>query len=234
MVKDVTREKLLRLKKQYGTKVAIEVASKSLRLKSNDGAFKKQYNGEICEVVLEMILLDFIQKQHPDWFYIKGMILPDIKSNNREFLTEIDFVLFTPQCIYCIECKSYAGNKRVEDSGTIVLEDGTRRDVYRQNSLHLNVLNNMLGKFSKNPKYKMLLFNFSRGNIQDIRDENAKLNFPVVDEKSVVSWLDDKGRAVWNMRGLSIAKTKLERYSDVNRERHLKYVQGLYNSAEDI
>ena len=148
MVKDTTREKLLALRDEYGTETAIEVARKSLKVKASGGDFKKQFNGEVCEVVLEMILQAMISQKHPDWFYIKGLILPDAESNNHEFLTEIDFVLFTKECVYCIECKSYAGDKTITGKGTINLANGDSRDVYKQNSMHLEVLDKMIKAFS--------------------------------------------------------------------------------------
>ena len=94
MVKDSTRAHLLYLRNKYGTAVAIDVAKKSLAVSASDGEFKKQFNGEICETVLEIIIQDLVKK-NPEWFYLKSLVIPDAAGNNPEFLTEIDFVLFT-------------------------------------------------------------------------------------------------------------------------------------------
>lgn len=226
MVKDATREKLLELRETYGTATAIEVAKKSLKINSSDVSFKQQFNGEVCETVLEMILQKIIKEEHPDWFYSKSMILPNPDSNN-EFLTELDFVLFTPNCVYCIECKSYAGKKIITDKGTVELNKYSR-DVYKQNIMHLEMLSKLIGNFSESPVYRMVLFNFSRGDIVDKRDEKWKGIFPVVDENTFPFVFKQEGKAVWDMQGLRAARVKLERFSEQNRERHLAYVQSLH------
>ena len=234
MVKDSTRDHLLALEEQYGIAVAIEVARKSLRVGTSDGEFKKQFNGEVCEVVLEMLLQKLIREEHPDWFYIKGLILPDADNTQSEFLTEIDFVVFTPQCIYCIECKSYSGTKRISGNGTINLESGRSYDVFKQNSMHLQVLNKMIQNFciSKPPAYKMILFNFSYGKCYDMREVDAKRAFPVVDDKSFSKVLSKRTRVCWDMQGLRMAKDSLETFSKRTRAKHLKYVQGLHKECD--
>ena len=70
MVKDSTRAHLLDLRNKYGTAVAIDVAKKSLAVSASDGEFKKQFNGEICETVLEIIIQDLVKK-NPEWFYLR-------------------------------------------------------------------------------------------------------------------------------------------------------------------
>lgn len=229
MVKDSTRSQLLLLRDQYGTDVAIKVARSALRVRSDDGEFKKQFNGEVCEVVLEMFLQEMIKGGHPDWFYVKGMILPDAESYNREFLTEIDFVVFTRACVYCIECKSYAGDKSITGNGTINLKSSSR-DVYKQNSMHLEVLDKMISRFSiaEKPVYQMLMFNFSHGECRDLREERAKCIFPVVDERSFASAITVSDEDNWDLVGLLRAKPKFEKFSKVTRAKHLEYVKQLH------
>lgn len=232
MVKDSTRVRLLGLRKKYGTKTAIAAAKEALRIYKGDKSFKQQFNGEICEVVLEMLLLD-VCATRDDMFYVKGLVLPDAETLS-EFLTEIDFMIATPRCVYCVECKSYAGDKRIVENGTIVVQNHDFcRDVFKQNKMHLEVLNKMIGAFSKSPRYQMLLFNFSTGSIIDERDERAKRIFPVVDETSIFERMNEDGLSdVWDYEGLLCAKEKLEKFSNKNRARHLKYVQGLHSEEE--
>lgn len=227
MVKDSTRAHLLDLRNKYGTAVAIDVAKKSLAISASDGEFKKQFNGEICETVLEIIIQDLVKK-NPEWFYLKSLVIPDAAGNNPEFLTEIDFVLFTPSCVYCIECKSYAGNKQVVDAGTIVLQHG-QRDVYKQNKMHLEVLNKLINPFSlvEEPVYQMILFDFSRGKCTDKRTASAKQEFPLTNESNFASIIK-AGKQCWDMVGLQCAKEKLEKFSIKAHKKHLEYVQGLH------
>lgn len=226
MVKDSTRKHLLLLYQKYGEDIAIETARKSLSIAKGGKDFKPQFNGEICETVLEIILKEYCKK-HQDSFYLKSVVLPDTETLSN-FLTEIDFVFFTTECIYCIECKSYAGDKELCNEGTIVLRNGKSRDVYKQNSMHLDVLDKLIGPFSKEPVYKLVLFNFSTGNLIDKRTDEWKMNFPVVDEKNFRTVISKRRKKVWDVVGLRRASVKIEKFSDANRARHLEYVKKLH------
>lgn len=232
MVKDSTRERLLALRDKYGLDVAISVAKSSLTVATNDGEFKKQFNGEICETVLEMKIQE-IMKEHSDWFYIKSLVLPDADSTNSEFLTEIDFVLFTPCCVYCIECKSYAGDKELLGAGTIKLKSGYERDVYKQNKMHLEVLDKLISPFSllEEPVYQMILFDFSKGECIDKRELQAKKEFPLANETTFEKLLKSRKVKVWDMTGLRSAKMKLEKFSKQAHSKHLAYVKSLHKEG---
>lgn len=235
MVKDVTRKNLLLVRKRYGVDNAIAVAEKALKLPSSKKDFHQQFNGEVCEVVLEMLLDQAIKERHHDWYYSKSVIIPDTESMSEEFLTEIDFVVFTPQCVFCIECKSYAGKKTLIEDGTIIYGN-KRRDVYKQNLMHLELLRNLLNNFSKTPRYQMILFNFSHGEIMDKREKAAITKFPLTSYKNVITCMElitKNTNKVWDMVGLKHAKLKLDIYSDNNRERHLHYVQSLHHEEDD-
>lgn len=228
-VKDSTRKNLLALRDTYGVKVAIEVARKSLKVADSDGDFKRNLNGELCEAVLEILLQDFI-KTHKDWFYVKGMVLPDADNLNSEFLTEIDFVLFSKTCVFCIECKSYSGKTTLKDKGTFILNDGKTRDVYKQNILHLEVLDKMLDPFGKRGKeYQMVLFDFSSGDCSDTRNAKDKKEFLYTTEKNILSILSNASyKGNWDLEGLRLAKPKFENFSRKARAKHLAYVKSLH------
>lgn len=222
-VKDSARQHLLSIYEKYGSEIAIETARASLTIPKGVGTdFKPQFNGEICETVLEIVLKELC-KRNKQWFYLKSVILPDTETLS-DFLTEIDFVFFTESCIYCIECKSYAGNKTIINEGTVVLKDGKKRDVYKQNLLHLEVLSKLLNGFSKSPEYKIVFFNFSTGTVNDRRNQEWKKRFLLVDEKTFFTVLDE-GTAVWDLEGLRRAAPKIEKFSQKNRDRHLAYVK---------
>lgn len=229
MVKDNTREKLFKLEEKYGLQKTLKVAKASLSVASKDGDFKKQFNGEICESVLELIILD-LMKSKKDLFYSKGVVIPDVEKQG-EFLTEIDFVVYTAECVYCIECKSYAGEKRCIDSGTIVTGKMSR-DVYKQNYMHLEVLDKLIRRYAITPVYQMLLFNFSTGNLIDERSDVAKREFPVVNENNVVRAITRKGKAAWDLEGLRQADKLIRKFSAHNQKRHLEYVKSLHRQEE--
>lgn len=233
MVKDCVHQKLFEMQKKYGTAATISVAKKSLKIGKSDVEFKQQFNGELCETILELLLKDSIRDKHEDWFYSKSLVLPDAKTQS-DFLTEIDFVVYTPQCVFCIECKSYQGEKQMIEDGTVVYRAG-KRDVYKQNVMHLEVLDKMIGTFSKQPSYQMILFNFSTGNMNDRRAESAKREFPVVDEKSIIKLMElcTVGKSkVWDTEGLRKARVRLENFSSRNHNRHLEYVKSLHGKEE--
>lgn len=233
MVKDSTRSKLLALRDRYGLDVAVSVAKSSLTISTSDGEFKKQFNGEICETVLEMKIQEILKK-HADWFYVKSLVLPDADGNNPEFLTEIDFVLFTPYCVYCIECKSYAGDKELVDAGTIKMKNGHQRDVYKQNRMHLDVLDKLICPFSltEEPVYQMILFDFSKGRCVDKRGVRARKEFPLANEQTFAELLKVRKAKVWDITGLASAKVKLEKFSERAHDKHLAYVKKLHKEGD--
>lgn len=232
MIKDDTRKRLLAIEKKYDCETAIAVAKESLKVASKDKTFKQQFNGEVCETVLEMLLQKEAGERPGDFFYMKGVVLPDAETLS-DFLTEIDFVIVTSTCVYCIECKSYAGDKVVSGNGTVTIKKtGKSRDVFAQNEMHLEVLDKLLRPFGKKPVYQMLLFDFSVGSITDERSERAKRIFPVVNEKSIVEYLRKPKSGIWDYDGLCLAKKKIMTFSEKNRSRHLKYVQGLHGGDD--
>lgn len=227
-VKDSARKHLLDIYEKYGSKVAIETARASLTISKGGSEFKSQFNGEICETVLEIILKELCKK-NSSWIYLKSVVLPDTETLS-DFLTEIDFVLITGSCIYCIECKSYAGDKTIINEGTVVLKNGKKRDVYKQDLLHLEVLGKLLHGFSKTPKYKIVFFNFSTGEVNDLRDHIWKEKFPLVNDSTFTTILENS-KPVWDLVGLRRAAPKIEKFSKQNRDRHLAYVKSKHGGS---
>jgi Nuclease-related domain. len=112
--KDSTNEVLLDYYKENGFQKTVDVAKSmyNVNLKNAKKNFKTDMNGEVCETVLEIGILEFM-KRYPKacehWVLKKGLIIKDIEDPNNGFMTEIDLVLATPQMIYLFECKSYTG-----------------------------------------------------------------------------------------------------------------------------
>ena len=138
--KDSTNEVLLDYYKENGFQKTVAVAKSmyNVNLKNAKKNFKTDMNGEVCETVLEIGILEFM-KRYPKacehWVLKKGLIIKDIEDPNNGFMTEIDLVLATPQMIYLFECKSYTGNKVLTNECTITTP-ARSFDVYKQNYLH--------------------------------------------------------------------------------------------------
>lgn len=239
--KNATRKVLLDLYKNKGASVAISVARELLtsdvrgKMSSNKIAeFKTAMNGEMGEVVLEILIRDYCA-QHPrqtsDWFWSKSLILKD-PSSNTDFLTELDFTLFTPECIYLFECKSYSGDKQLVDNGKLIRSNGNSCDVYKQNLLHAKTLDKNLKHLAAKPIYRMVMFNFSEGEMKDCRTEQAKFSMPCVTDKDWQSVLIT-GTPVWNLKNVKPVISTIEKASKNLRDKHLKYVKSLERHEDE-
>lgn len=239
--KDSTNEVLLSYFKEHDLEATIKVATAMLKsdsFKSNK-TFHSHVHGEICETVLECIVLDYMRK-HPErtktWFYSKGLIIKDILNPNNGYFTEVDLILFTPQKIYVFECKSYGGDKKITDKCKIVKKKGGSFDVYDQHEKHARVLSEQLNPFRKRetfhlPGYQLALFNFSLGETLDVRTPQNKVLMPCVDTTNVTKLFEinkDK-EVIWNMAYVSRAIKIIERNGQENAKKHLDYVKNLHH-----
>lgn len=241
--KEATREFLLTKYKEFGAKKTISLAMEMLKSKSHRDnlQFVADLHGEICESVLEIVLLEFMSRYPEltkDWRLEKGMILKDKKNISKEFFTEIDLVLMTPACMFLFECKSYAGDKVLTGSGKLtrtVCIDGVQSkktcDVYRQSVLHKEVFYEWFKQFvvrGKEPLIQMCMFDFSLGELVDRRSRAAKIEMPCLGVGSVLQYVSQPGEIVWDVTYFDPIIKKLQNISDQLRSRHLSYVKGLH------
>lgn len=200
-------------------------------------AFNAHVHGEICETVLEMIIIDYM-KRNPErtagWFFSKGLIIKDIENPGNGYFTELDFTVFTPEKIFAFECKSYGGDKKIVNECTIRKKKGGSFDVYAQHEKHARVLARQLKPFRKSihldkPAYQLILFDFSTGVTEDIRNAKNKLIMPCLNEQNVTNIFKIfEGKPVlWNMEPLRKAITIIERNRDEYTAKHLEYVTQL-------
>lgn len=193
--------------------------------------------GEITESVLEVLLTDYISKRNlKDWFFVKGMIVKDIETMNKEFSTEIDMVLFSPQKIYLFECKGYAGAKELTGKGSLIRHGRNKVefDVFEQHKNHATVFMNMFNPFvlkgvSPSICYKLGIFDFSSGQLKDNREEKWKKIMPVIRSEDLFELLDKfaRSRRKWNMEYVRRAVKIIEAKKEHNTARHLEYVTNL-------
>ena len=233
-VKDSVHDKLLLCYQERGLSTALAVAESLLQKNKKTApiSFKTTMNGELCETVLEILVMDYCtrhKEQTKMWCWGKGLILKDPHKDlvSSEFMTELDFTLFTPNCIYLFECKCYAGNKELVGAGTIQRENSKSFDVYSQSMIHLETLNKWLGNVSNQPEYKLVLFDFSRGKLIDRRGEKAKNVFPCVNKDTWES-IFTKGPAVWDMQFIYSFVEALDKASSKLRTKHLEYVKSIH------
>lgn len=194
-----------------------------------DAKFAYELHGEICETVLEMLLDEYV-KARPECTIQKGLILWNKYKPDNGFLTEIDWTLFTPECIYLFECKSYSGKKVMTGAGLLSRENGKSYDVYKQSNIHKETLYAWFEDFvlpNKTPLIQMCMFNFSQGELEDKRTKTAKMEMPVLDEENLLEYLKKESSAekVWNVKILKIAGEKLAAKSKELQKTHLRYVQ---------
>lgn len=229
-IKTYTRQKLFEYYDKYGLKVTIDAGRQLLSKRIEVGKESRtSINGEIAETILELILTQYCKdnpKKTKDWCWGKSLILKD-PTKDSDFLTELDFTLFTPECVYIFECKSYVGDKVIREKGLIERAGHKDFDVFKQNFIHLETLNKWIEKLSESPIYQMVLFNFSKGNVCDIRTDKYKEYLPCVDESNVLSVLYNS-KPVWDMNSLNRVMTILKNSSDNLRPKHLEYVKRLH------
>lgn len=133
--KEDTHSLLIQKYEELGLQKMITIARAMLEntdyKKSTD--FIAHMHGEVCETVLECIVLDYMKTYNLErygWFYKKGLILRDVNHLDSNYFTELDLTVFTPQKIFAFECKSYGGDKKITDKCTIRKKKGGTFDVY--------------------------------------------------------------------------------------------------------
>lgn len=198
-----------------------------------DKNFRSKVHGEICEALLESLLVDYIKKNKLEsrWFLEKGMVIKDLDSGNKNFHTELDLTLFTPYKVVIFECKSYAGDKIIKDKCTISRSSG-EFDVYKQNKNHMKVLNTNIRTCLMEPKakaYKLALFDFSIGTLQDTRDDKYKKIMPVINTSNIDRFLDviNKQPPIWDVSKLRKVCAIIMNNNKSLRVKHLAYVKSI-------
>lgn len=230
-----TRDSILKYYDKNGKDATIKLCRNMLlssKHKDNK-VFHTHVHGEICETVLEVLILDYMrcnQEQTKDWIMKKGLILKDPCADNR-YYTELDITVFTPEMIYAFECKSYGGDKKIKDVCKIQKSSGGGYDVFKQHYRHLQVLHSNIGAFKRcnsNEKVsQLILFDFSTGVTEDVRKLKNKLLIPCLSENNVTNIfnLSKTKRQVWDMeyvrKAIDIITTK------DNSKNHLEYVRGV-------
>lgn len=201
-----------------------------------------EIRGEICEVVLVVMLEDYIAKNKLDkegWFISKSLILKDLENPLSNYLTELDVTLFTPKKVYLFECKSYRGDKRFIKECTLVLKNRKNNksfDVYSQHIKHYKALYKYLVKFRKkvdtiHKPYRIACFNFSQGTTEDERNSKFRNLFPVLDDSNLYELFSsyDSEPDQWDINYVRRVVNILDDSKEAFTGTHLNYVSSLHS-----
>lgn len=246
--KSKTNEVILKQYKKNGKDFTIELCYKLLETQNHVAASKGGEGmgivlGEICETVLEILVIDYIRKNNlKDWFYEKGLIVKDIETMSQKFMTELDLVVFSPQKIYIFECKSYKGTKIIVGKGDMKRVGKPGMDVYSQNKLHSQVLIKIFNAFrdksyGASVAYQPAVFSFAEGTLEDKREPEWKKLMPFLEVDDIENLFDlgRKGPSVWNMPKVRKAVSLIVERSKANNyvDKHLDYVTGLRSGKSE-
>lgn len=235
--KKSTYDVLMDYYREKGFERTVETARHMLasEVHRGDRLFFNHVHGEICEVVAVVTIEEFM-RTHPeetkDWFVTKGTILRDPNNKGRKnYFTELDVTLFTPQRIYALECKCYGGDKKLQEVCTIN-RSGNKTDVFAQHRKHVEVLINNVDTARKQKGamgYQLILFNFSEGTLVDQRTRENKMLMLCLDEKTLPNLLamNKELPTVWDIKLLKRYLSIIERRKDEMSKEHLKYVTEL-------
>lgn len=205
---DELEKKLREVYKAKGMQFVYEVCKSMLSIKDNTGK-KRTVNGNVCEILLCLMTEEYLSKKKMDGFIARSVILKDPKKPQSDFRTEIDFLFCTKQMVFCTECKSYVGEKRITDKFT--LHTNNREfDVYKQNQIHVETLykNISLAKVKQTDKYNIAMsgFLFSNGDIHDMREERYKQIMPAITQNNLYQFyntlLGSHSSNVWDLAKL--------------------------------
>lgn len=218
----------------------INVARKMLTSKNSSPLIR----GELCEAVLTILLQRFIEDNNlkkKGWFISKGMYLKDLDNPDSSYITELDITLFTPRQIYMFECKSYKGAKTLKDECSIYVKRNGKtslaKDVYDQQFKHFTALLKYVKPFLNNVKspvapFKIIYFDFSDGDIKDVREDKYKVRMPLVDENTLYSLFDNYNSIpdYWDIKGIYKVVQIVNKNKNKLDKKHLSYVKSLHGS----
>lgn len=205
---DTLEKKLREVYNTKGLQFVYEVCRSMLSIKDNTGK-KRTVNGNVCEILLCLMTEEYLSKKNIDGFIARSVILKDPKKPSSDFRTEIDFLFCTKQVIFCTECKSYVGEKRITDKFT--LHTNNREfDVYKQNQIHVETLYKNISstKLKQTDKFNIAMsgFLFSNGDIIDEREKQYKSVMPAITQNNLYQFynaiLSSNTSNVWDLSKL--------------------------------
>ena len=221
-----------RVYKRRGMPFVYEACSELLKIKDSS-AKKPLVNGDVCETLLVFLTRNYIRDRGIKGDCVRGLVLKDPKEHKGSFRTEVDFVFYTPQIIFCIECKSYSGHKTITDKCT--LDNGRYTcDIYAQNTLHAKILHRNLFPFKRRTYQSedkmhmaMCAFFFANGDVEDLRGQREKAVLPIVTQENLYSFYDyflrNNTQEVWDFNKVNRFLKRLEGDEKL-RDEHKKYL----------
>ena len=226
---DKLEQKLREVYNTKGLQFVYEVCKSMLSIKDNTGK-KRTVNGNVCEILLCLMTEEYLSKKKIDGFIARSVILKDPTKPSSDFRTEIDFLFCTKKVVFCTECKSYVGDKRI--TGKFTLHTDSREfDVYKQNQIHVETLykNISFEKIKQTDKFNIAMsgFLFSNGDIHDVREEHYKKIMPAITQNNLYQFynalLDSHTSNVWDLEKLKKIISLITRNKNLRAE-HKSYL----------
>lgn len=241
-LKDRTNKVLLDAYKAKGFRYALSLAEGIVKANHNKPMSERNVVvGEICEAVLAVCISEYMRlnpERTKGWFFTNQFIIGDMETRNPKFLTEIDFVLFTPSKALLFECKGYIGDKVIVDKGTITRKGRENFDVYEQHRNHALTFSRMFGHFRMSgvPEfdcYQLAVFLFCTGSIEDKRNSTYKKVLPFVEVDGLFKLLSEidttpRFQMDYVRRAVDIVESK----KDALVDKHLAFVKSRHSSKQ--
>lgn len=226
--RDRTNYVLLQLYYQKGYQVFRDVC---LMLKNNPGLSRDDFGafkGEVAEVFLYVTTIAFIEKYNLDYKVYLSLVIPKHTGIEGE-TTELDLVVASKGMIVVFEAKSYNGDKKIKGLCTIQRSSGSR-DIYQQNAMHIKSLYKLIDKYNINGRgIKSVLFSYSAGKLEDVRQPQHQRLMPVVDETNLLGFLTAMSKVrgeCWQPQALEVIETMSNTYTMQDHMNHINKSQG--------
>ena len=168
-----------------------EMAIRMKRMPSLDQEQYSEAKGELAEVFLYRTILQWIEKRGLGykWKVYHHLMIPFMSGKGY---TEIDVLLAGKNMMVVFECKSFNGKKIINKECYVKTSSGRGHDIYKQNGMHCKALWEHISPLSLGDVglMKSVMFSFAVGMIEDKRTPDYKRLIPVLDEDSLVIFLD--------------------------------------------
>lgn len=250
--KEKIRSVFLEKHKTNSLSYMLELCRATLATKQgkSDNDFKVELHGQIGEVALEMILMEFCRR-HKDCFYFSSTVFLGL-NEKKNISTEVDFILCTPYRIYLFEVKCYNFDKYLINRCTLINKECAShlekngnlsnlssncvvKDVAYQMQVHLGFVKEHLDnyrfkKYGTEP-YKSVLFDFSIKPTYDRRKDFYRTIFPLYTERNTLMYLEDEyneNSKIWDVQNVVKTLKRINASSNKNMDIHVGRLKEKY------
>jgi len=209
----------------------------AIRLKKIPSLDQQQYSeakGELAEVFLYRTILQWLEKRGLGykWKVYHHLMIPFMSGKGY---TEIDVLLAGKNMIVVFECKSFNGKKIIAKECYVKTSSGKGHDIYKQNGMHCKELWEHISplSFGEIGLIKSVMFSFAVGTIEDKRVPDYKRLMPVLDEDSLVAFLDSLNTQAIATRWKPVVLTILDGFAEkeYDQAEHARQIRERHGEA---